>query len=115
MILGVPKEIRDKENRIALTPEGAKQLVSVGHKVLVEKSGGAGSGFSDEEYAQSGASIVSTEEAWGSEMVMKVKEPMESEYKFLKEDQILFTYLHLAGVSRTLTEALVKNRTTGVA
>jgi alanine dehydrogenase len=115
MIIGVPKEIKDKENRIALTPEGAKQLVSAGHEVLVEKGGGVGSGFSDEEYAQSGASIVSAEEAWGAEMVMKVKEPMESEYEFLKEDQILFTYLHLAGVTKTLTEALLKSRTTAVA
>ena len=89
MIVGVPKEIRDKESRIALTPEGAKQLASVGHEVLVERSGGLGSGFGDEEYAQSGASVVSAEEAWGAEMVMKVKEPMESEYRFLKEDQIL--------------------------
>lgn len=115
MIIGAPKEIRDKENRIALTPEGAKQLVSAGHQVLVERSGGVGSGLSDEEYAQSGASIVSTEEAWGSEMVMKVKEPLESEYKFLKENQILFTYLHLAGGTKTLTEALMKSGTTGIA
>jgi alanine dehydrogenase len=115
MIVGVPKEIKDKENRIALTPEGARQLVSAGHEVLVEKRGGIGSGFGDEEYAQSGASIVSVDEAWSAEMVMKVKEPMESEYEFLKEDQILFTYLHLAGVTKTLTEALMKSGVTGVA
>ncbi|MBI2653207.1 alanine dehydrogenase [Candidatus Woesearchaeota archaeon] len=115
MIIGVPKEIKDKENRVALTPEGAKQLVSHKHEVLVEKNAGIGSGFSDGEYADAGAKIVSTVESWNVELVLKVKEPLESEYYFLKENQILFTYLHLAGVTKTLTEALLKNKTTGIA
>lgn len=115
MIVGVPKEIKDKENRVALTPEGAKQLASNGHKVLVEKNAGAGSGFSDEEYVKNGAQVVDTAKAWDCDIVIKVKEPLENEYKFLKENQILFTYLHLAGVTKTLTEALIKAKTTGVA
>ncbi len=114
MIIGVPKEIKDKENRVALTPEGAKQLTSKGHKVLVEKNAGAGSGFSDEEYSLSGAQIVETSKAWSADIVIKVKEPLESEYQFLK-GQILFTYLHLAGVAKSLTEMLLKSKTTGIA
>ena len=115
MIIGVPKEVKDKENRVALTPEGARQLASFGHKVLIEKNAGLGSGFSDEEYSKSGAAIVDTAKAWGAELVLKVKEPMESEYKFLRESQILFTYLHLAGVKRSLTEELLKKKTTAIA
>lgn len=114
MNIGVPKEIKDKENRIALTPSGAKQLAEAGHSVFVEKNGGIGSGFSDEEYVQAGATMVSVEQAWDKDMVMKVKEPMESEYEYLK-DQIVFTYFHLAGVTKTLTEALVEKKTTAVA
>src|SRR3989344_8644946 len=110
MIIGVPKEVKDKENRVALTPDGAKQLASSGHKVLVEKNAGVGSGFSDEEYVKNGAKIVDTAKAWDCDIVIKVKEPLENEYKFLKENQILFTYLHLAGVTKTLTEALLKSK-----
>ena len=73
MIISVPKEIKDKENRVALTPDGTKQLVSKGHKVLVEKSAGAGSGFSDEEYARSGAQIVDASKSWSGDVVIKVK------------------------------------------
>ena len=115
MIIGVVKEIKDKENRVAMTPDGVKQAVSNGHEVLVEKCAGIGSGFTDEEYSNNGANIVSTSEAWNAEIVMKVKEPMESEYKFLKENQILFTYLHLAGVAKALTDALIKSKATGLA
>ena len=115
MKIGVPKETKDKENRVALTPEGAKQLASHDHQVLIEKNAGAGSGFADEEYAKNGAKIISTEEAWNCDVVIKVKEPLENEYKFLKENQILFTYLHLAGVTKTLTDALIKNKTTSIA
>ena len=115
MRIGIPKEIKDKENRVALTPEGAKQLVSNGHTVLIEKNAGEGSGFGDSEYLKNGAKIVNTDKAWGSDIVVKVKEPLANEYKFLKENQILFTYLHLAGVTKTLTEALLKNKTTGIA
>ena len=114
MKIGVAKEVKDKENRVALTPEGAKQLVQNRHQVFVEKSAGTGSGFSDEEYKKAGAKIVTVEEAWNCDIVAKVKEPMESEYKFLKK-QILFTYLHLAGVTKTLTDSLLKAETTGIA
>lgn len=115
MDISVPKEVKDKENRVALTPEGARQLADNGHKVIVEKNVGAGSGFSDEEYIKNGAAIANAERAWSGELVLKVKEPLESEYKFLRENQILFTYLHLAGVTKTLTETLLKNKTTGIA
>ncbi len=114
MIIGIPKEIKDKENRVALTPDGAKQLVANGHKVLVEKNAGTGSGFSDEEYVKSGATIVDTDKAWYCDIVIKVKEPLENEYKFLK-GQILFTYLHLAGVANSLTDALLSSKITGIA
>ncbi len=115
IIIGVPKETKDKEHRVALTPEGAKQLISNGHNVLVEKSAGVGSGFSDDDYERNGAKVVNADEAWNCDLVTKVKEPSENEYKFLRQNQILFTYLHLAGVAKTLTEALLKNRITGIA
>ncbi|MDP6648202.1 MAG: alanine dehydrogenase, partial [Candidatus Woesearchaeota archaeon] len=111
----VPKETKDKENRIALTPEGAKQLVSDGHKVLVEKNGSLGSGFTDDDYKQAGAEIVSVEQAWNTDIVVKVKEPLEPEYKFIKENQIIFTFLHLAAAPKLLTESLIKNKTTSIA
>src|SRR3989344_2417485 len=115
MMIGVIRETKDKENRVALTPSGAKQLVSNGHKVVVGENAGLGSGFSDEEYAKNGAAIVDNAKAWGADIVMKVKEPLESEYQFLRENQILFTYLHLAGVAKTLTDALLNKKTTGIA
>ncbi len=115
MIVGVVKEIKDKENRVALTPEGAKALVDSGNKVIVEDNAGLNSGFSNEEYISAGAEIVDTEKAWSADMAIKVKEPLEEEYKLLRENQIVFTYFHLAGVTKTLTEALVKNKTTSVA
>ena len=115
MIIGVPKEIQDKENRVALTPSGANQLASRGHKVIVEKNAGIGSGFSDEEYMKNGAAIVDAATAWGGDIVVKVKEPLEPEYKLMRENQILFTYLHLSGVTKTLTDALLKNKITGIA
>ena len=89
MKIGVPKETKDKESRVALTPGGAKQLTSNGHKVLVEKNAGIGSGFSDDEYIKSGATIVDTSEAWNAGIVVKVKEPLEPEYKFLKVAHII--------------------------
>ena len=97
-----------------MTPEGTKKLVSNGHKVSVEKNAGIGSGFSDDLYIKSGAEIVDVNKAWNCDVVIKVKEPLESEYKFLK-DNILFTYLHLAGVPKSLTESLIKNKTTSIA
>src|SRR3989344_5484681 len=115
MRIGVPKEIKDRENRVALTPDGAKQLFDNGHKIFVEKNAGLGSGFKDEEYTKAGAKVVDTAEAWGCDIVVKVKEPLEVEYKFMKEGQIIYTYLHLAGVTPTLTEALLKSKATGIA
>ena len=114
MKIGVVKEIKDKENRVALTPEGAKKLVDAGHKVLVEERAGINSGFSNDEYKNTGAQIVDTQIAWSADLVVKVKEPMEQEYKFLK-NQIVFTYFHLAGVTKTLTDTLLKNKTTAIA
>lgn len=110
MIIGVPKEIKDNEYRVSLTPAGAEMLINNGHTVLIETSAGLGSGFMDEEYVRVGAKIVAAAEvAWGeAQMVLKVKEPLSQEYKFLRDDLILFTYLHLAA-NEELTKALVKS------
>ena len=114
MIVGVPKEIKTLENRVSMTPGGVETLVRRGHEVLVEAGAGAGSGLADEEYVAAGAKLVSAEEAWGAEMVVKVKEPVASEYKFLRKDLLLFTYLHLAA-EEALTQALLDGGTTAVA
>lgn len=114
MKIGVPKEIKNRENRVGLTPGGVEKLVQDGHTVLVEKDAGAGSGFTDEDYQASGADIVQASQAWEAELVVKIKEPLESEYPYLGK-QILFTYLHLAGVDRTLTETLLSRETSAVA
>src|SRR3989344_5274144 len=114
MKIGVVKEIKDKENRVALTPEGAGKLVASGHIVLVENNAGINSGFLNEEYQKAGAQLVDVNVAWSADLVVKVKEPMEKEYPHLKK-QIVFTYFHLAGVTRTLTDALLKNGTTAIA
>ncbi|MEX2524597.1 MAG: alanine dehydrogenase [Gammaproteobacteria bacterium] len=114
MKIGVIKEIKDKENRVALTPSGAGTLVQAGHDVLVEHDAGTGSGFGNDEYTAAGAQIGTAAEAWDAELVIKVKEPLEQEYGFLK-DNILFTYLHLAGVTPSLTEALLTAGTTAIA
>jgi len=113
MKIGVVKEIKDRENRVALTPEGAKKLIDAGNKVLVENNAGLNSGFSNEEYKNAGAQIVDTEKAWSADMVIKVKEPLEQEYKFLRQDLILFTYLHLAN-EKILTEKLLNSKITGI-
>jgi alanine dehydrogenase len=107
MIIGVPKEIKNNENRVALTPAGVNQFVSAGHKVLIEKDAGIGSGFSNEDYAQAGAEIIEdAAQVWAqAEMIMKVKEPLPSEYDYFRENLILFTYLHLAA-EPALTKAL---------
>jgi len=105
MIVGIIKEIKDRENRVALTPEGAKQLVDSGNKVLIEKNAGLNSGFLDEEYTRSGAEIVSKEKVWKADLIVKVKEPLDQEYKFLN-GQIVFTFFHLAGATKSLTEKL---------
>src|SRR5262245_59501617 len=114
MRIGVPKETKDREYRVALTPEGVARLTAAGHAVRVAAGAGAGAGFLDAAYAAAGAAIATTEEAWAAELVVKVKEPLEAEHRFLR-GQILFTYLHLAGVTPTLTEALLASQTTGIA
>ncbi|KZZ83412.1 alanine dehydrogenase [Bacillus sp. SJS] len=98
MIIGVPKEIKNNENRVALTPGGAAQFTAAGHRVLVEKEAGLGSGFTNEAYLEAGAEIIEmAADVWAqSDMIMKVKEPLQPEYGFFREGLILFTYLHLA-------------------
>jgi len=115
MKIGVPKEIKVKENRVACTPAGARMFVHAGHEVLVQSSAGEGSGFTNEQYIHAGAKIVPTAaDAWACEMVIKVKEPIASEYGYLRKDLLLFTYLHLAA-DKAQTEALAKSGTAGVA
>lgn len=115
MIIGVPKEIKNNENRVAMTPAGVVTLKSAGHEIRIETGAGVGSSFTDEDYINAGAVIVnSAEEAWNVDMVMKVKEPVESEYKYFKEGLILFTYLHLAPEPE-LTKALIDNKVVGIA
>jgi alanine dehydrogenase len=116
MTIGVPKEIKEQESRVGFLPSSARSLTNRGHKVLVQKSAGVGSGYPDEDYANAGAEIVdSAEEIFKrSDMIVKVKEPLPAEWPFLRKGQILFTYLHLAA-SRPLTEALLKSGVTGVA
>ena len=111
MIIGVPKEIKNNENRVALTPAGAKELIKRGHQVYVQKSAGLGSGFSDEDYSAAGASILPSIEATYqiAEMIMKVKEPIESEYNLIKANQLLFTYFHFASYE-PLTKAMVASK-----
>lgn len=114
MKIGVPKETKDQEGRVAITPEGAHLLIQQGHQVLVEIDAGLGSGFSNEQYQQASAQMVSTATAWAVDLVVKVKEPLESEYQYLAQ-QIIFTYFHLAGVTPSLTHELLKKGTTAVA
>jgi alanine dehydrogenase len=116
MIIGVPKEIKDNEARVGVTPAGVKALTEAGHDVLVETQAGAQSGFPDEEYQNAGAEMVGEAGyVWGkSEMVVKVKEPVESEYVFFREGLVLFTYLHLAPLP-TLTDKLLESKMIGVA
>jgi alanine dehydrogenase len=115
MRIGVPTEIKNNENRVAMTPAGVVQLVKAGHEVFIQKGAGLGSGFTDKHYIFSGAKMVDTAaEAWSMEMVMKVKEPIPVEYDFFREGQILFTYLHLAP-ERELTTELVAKKVIGIA
>ena len=116
MTIGVPKEIKEQEQRVALLPSAASQLTRRGHSVLVEKNAGIGSGYPDEEYVKSGAEIVdNAKEVFSrADMIVKVKEPLEAEFSLLHKGQILFTYLHLAA-SKPLTEALLKSGVTAVA
>ena len=116
MRIGVVKEIKLDERRVALTPAGARELATLGHDVLVERAAGVGSGFPDDAYRAVGARILdAAEEVWGdSELLLKVKEPIEVEYPLLHADLTLFTYLHLAP-NRPLTEALLTSKATGIA
>ena len=116
MIIGVPKEIKEQEQRVAFLPSAANQLIRRGHSVIVEKNAGVGSGYTDEDYIKAGAEIVDqAKEVFArGDLIVKVKEPRESEFPLLRKGQILFTYLHLAA-SKPLTEALLKSGVTGVA
>ncbi|SOC03252.1 L-alanine dehydrogenase [Ureibacillus xyleni] len=115
MKIGVPKEIKNNEYRVAMTPAGVVTLTSAGHEVFIETGAGLGSSFTDEDYLNAGAKIVETaREAWNQDMVMKVKEPIQSEYEYFKEGLILFTYLHLAPEFE-LTQALLDNKVVGIA
>ncbi len=111
MIIGVPKEIKNNENRVALTPAGAKELVKRGHELYVQSTAGLGSGFSDADFEGAGAKILPTIEATYqiAEMIMKVKEPIASEYPLIKKDQLLFTYFHFAS-GKALTEAMIEQK-----
>jgi len=114
MRIGVPKEIKNQENRVALIPHYVSILVEAGHNVLIETSAGLGAGFGDDEYIRAGARICKVEDAWDADLVLKVKEPVEAEYSYIR-DQIVFTFFHLAGSPRSLTEILLERRTTAVA
>ena len=116
MIIGLPKEIKDNEYRVGLTPAGVRALKDAGHRVLVETEAGAGSGFEDELYKRAGATVIkSADEVWAdAEMIVKVKEPIAPEYPRMREGQLLFTYLHLAP-DNELTEELLKRKVTGIA
>ncbi len=116
MIVGIPREIKDKEKRVAIIPAGVELLVDSGHKVIMEKGAGEGSGIQDKEYEEVGAVMVESGQAVyeNADMVVKVKEPLPEEYEYLKEDQILFTYLHLAAVPE-LTKVLMEKRVVAIA
>jgi alanine dehydrogenase len=111
MKIGVPKEIKNNENRVSLTPGGAQALIQHGHEIYIQTQAGANSGFSDESYVQVGATILSSaEEVFaGAEMIMKVKEPIESEYKLIRPNQLVFTYFHFAADEK-LTKAMINSK-----
>jgi alanine dehydrogenase len=116
MIVGVPKEIKVHESRVAITPEGVSEFIAANHTVLVESSAGLGSALTDQDFIEAGASIADTAtDIWGTaDLILKVKEPLESEYSLLRRDQVLFTYLHLAA-SKACTDALVTSGITAIA
>ncbi|ATY86119.1 alanine dehydrogenase [Kyrpidia spormannii] len=114
MRVGVPKEIKEREFRVGLTPAGVRDLVDAGHEVVVESGAGVGSGIDDAEYVRAGGRLGTAEEAWAADLVVKVKEPRPEEYRYFRENLILFTYLHLAA-DRELTEALRDAGMTAVA
>src|SRR5690606_6954392 len=116
MVIGVPREIKMAENRVALVPAGAEALVQAGHRVLVERGAGLGSGFDDDAYARAGATIVdSAAEVWANaEMILKVKEPIEPEWPLMRPDQVIFTYFHFAA-SEALTRAVKESGAVAIA
>ena len=114
MKIGVAKEIKSDEYRVALTPAGALELTRRGHEVLIESGAGVGSAFADSAYERVGARIVSTDDVWNADLLLKVKEPVPSEYRRLREGLVLFTYLHIAA-DESLTHALVESGVTAVA
>ena len=116
MIIGIPKEIKIGENRVGMTPAGVNALKKAGHEILVEKGAGKGSGFLNEEYKRAGAKIISQQEVWKADLIVKIKEPLENEYQFFRPHLLLFTYLHLAHPRlKDLTLGLVKNKVTAIA
>ena len=116
MRIGVPKEIKPQENRIGLTPDSVKTLVSEGHEVLVENNGGFEAGFDNDQYKNAGAKIIekATDIFNDAEIIVKVKEPQKVEVEMIKENQIIYTYLHLAA-AKELTEGLVKTKSINIA
>ena len=115
MIVGVPKEIKTLEARVAITPSGVREFVKNGHTVLIEKDAGLGSAITDQDYAAEGAQIVSVNDVWTkSDLIIKVKEPLPAEYPLMRKGQVLFTYLHLAA-SKECTDAIVASGTTAIA
>ena len=114
MKIGFPREIKDQEKRVAMTPNGVRHLVAHGHQVRVECDAGLGSGYSNREYQEAGAALTDTGEVWDSELVVKVKEPLAAEYAYLR-DQIIFTFFHLAGADPLLSETLLARGTTALA
>jgi alanine dehydrogenase len=114
MIIGIPTEVKTGENRVAITPDGVRALIRLGHRVQVQFGAGDGSSFRDAEFVAAGATLVTAEEAWGSDLVCKVKEPQEFEFGYLRSDLVLFTYLHLAAYP-DVVKALLEAHTTGIA
>lgn len=115
MRISVPREIKPQEQRVGITPDGVRALAQAGHQVFIQTDAGLGAGFSNQEYEQAGAQLVSQEQAWNqADLLVKVKEPVEQEYPYLRQDLTLFTYLHLAA-DRPLTEALLKSKTRAIA
>lgn len=116
MIIGIPKEIKEEELRVAITPAGVSAFVAHGHKVLIEKGAGMGSGILDKEYRKAGATIINASDViWErGDMILKVKEPLKSEYSLIREDQIVFTYFHLAA-NEPLTHSLIESNAVAVA
>ena len=113
VIVGIPTEVKPGENRVALTPDGARELTAHGHRVLVESGAGAHSAIPDADFVAAGAELVDTEGAWSAELVCKVKEPQAGEFAFLRPDLVLFTYLHLAAYP-AVADALLAAGTTAV-